>query len=99
MSQGGLSAVLIEMVLRHSIGATVFLNEVGIDLLSESPGRVVVAIEPDNYEDLAKLGLNHSITITKLGNTGGDSLVINDCVISLDELRIAHTSTFPRLFG
>ena len=99
LSQGGLSAVLTEMVLRHSIGATVFLNEVGIDLLSESPGRVVVAIEPDNYEDLTKLGLNHSITITKLGNTGGDSLVINDCVISLDELRIAHTSTFPRLFG
>ena len=99
LSQGGLSAGLTEMVLRHSIGATVTLNEVGIDLLSESPGRVVVAIEPDNYEDLTKLGLNHSITITKLGNTGGDSLVINDCVISLDELRIAHTSTFPRLFG
>jgi len=99
LSQGGLSAGLTEMVLRHSIGATVTLNEVGIDLLSESPGRVVVAIEPDNYEDLAKLGLDHSITITKLGNTGGDSLVINDCVISLDELRIAHTSTFPRLFG
>ena len=99
LSQGGLSAVLTEMVLRHSIGATVTLNEVGIDLLSESPGRVVVAIEPDNYEDLAKLGLDHSIKITKLGNTGGDSLVINDCVISLNELRIAHTSTFPRLFG
>jgi phosphoribosylformylglycinamidine synthase len=99
LSQGGLSAGLTEMVLRHSIGATVSLSEVGIGLLSESPGRVIVAIQPDNCEAIARLGVNHAITVTKLGTTGGDSLIINDCVIPLDDLRIAHTSTFPRLFG
>jgi hypothetical protein len=33
------------MVLRHGVGATVKLNKPAVDLLSETPGRVVVAIE------------------------------------------------------
>jgi phosphoribosylformylglycinamidine synthase len=39
------------------------------------------------------------IALTKIGITGGDSLVINDAKISLVELRKAHTETFPKLFG
>ena len=99
LSQGGLSAGLTEMVLRYCVGATITLSNVGIDLLSESPGRVVVAIEPYKFEALQELGLKFSTTVSKIGTTGGDSLIINDCVISLDELRNEHTSTFPRLFG
>jgi len=45
------------------------------------------------------LANKNSIAITKLGITGGDSLTINDAVISLSELSTAHTSTFPKLFG
>jgi hypothetical protein len=37
--------------------------------------------------------------LTYLGITGGDALIINEVEISLDELRIAHTSTFQKLFG
>jgi phosphoribosylformylglycinamidine synthase len=39
------------------------------------------------------------IPLTYLGTTGGDALIINDVKISLDELRIAHTPTFQKLFG
>jgi phosphoribosylformylglycinamidine synthase len=99
LSQGGLSAGLTEMVLRHKIGATVSLENVGIALISESPGRVIVAIEPTHISRLKGLALKYSITITKLGTTGGDKLIINETVISLEELSTAHTSTFPRLFG
>jgi phosphoribosylformylglycinamidine synthase len=85
------------MVLRHNIGATISLSNPGINLLVETPGRVVVAIEPAKAAALrAAAG---DIPLTHLGTTGGDALIINDVKISLDELRTAHTSTFQKLFG
>jgi phosphoribosylformylglycinamidine synthase len=99
LSQGGLSATLTEMVLRHNVGAKVTLAKAGIDLISETPGRVVVTVEPSKANQLIELAKSKDIEIAKLGSTGGDSLVVNDAVISLDELRKAHTETFPKLFG
>jgi phosphoribosylformylglycinamidine synthase II len=99
LSQGGLSAGLTEMVLRHNVGATISLSNPAIDLLSETPGRVIVAVEASKASQLQALATKYSIAISKLGTTGGDSLTINDSVISLEELRTEHTSTFPRLFG
>ena len=99
LSQGGLSAGLTEMVLRHNVGATISLSNPAVDLLSETPGRVIVAVEASKASQLQALATKYAIAISKLGATGGDSLVINDSVISLDELRTVHTSTFPRLFG
>ena len=97
LSQGGLTATLTEMVLRHNIGATINLENAGINLLVETPGRVVVAIEPAKSAALkATVG---EIPLTHLGTTGGNALVINDVEISLAELRTAHTSTFQKLFG
>ncbi len=99
LSQGGLSAGLTEMVLRHTVGATIALENAGVSLISETPGRVLVAINPSRTAKLEALAKQYSIAITKLGTTGGDSLIINDAIISLSELSHAHTSTFPRLFG
>ena len=97
LSQGGLSATLTEMVLRHNVGATITLENVGQDLISETPGRVVVAVE--NAQALQALASKHNIVLTKIGVTGGDALKINDASISLAELHKAHTETFPKLFG
>ena len=99
LSQGGLSATLTEMVLRHNVGAKVTLENVGVALISETPGRVVVAVDPSQASALSALANKHSIAITKIGSTGGDALEINDAKISLNELRKAHTETFPKLFG
>jgi phosphoribosylformylglycinamidine synthase len=99
LSQGGLSATLTEMVLRHNVGAKVTLENVGVALISETPGRVVVAVDPSQASSLSALANKHSIAITKIGSTGGDALEINDAKISLTELRKAHTETFPKLFG
>jgi phosphoribosylformylglycinamidine synthase len=99
LSQGGLSATLTEMVLRHGVGATVKLNNPAVDLLSETPGRVVVAIEASKKDVLLAQAKKANIACNQIGTTGGDSLIINNVVISLTELRKAHTETFPRLFG
>ena len=99
LSQGGLSATLTEMVLRHGVGAKVTLENVGVALISETPGRVVVAIDSSKANRLSELAKSKDIKLYKIGTTGGDALVINDTVISLDELRKAHTETFTKLFG
>jgi phosphoribosylformylglycinamidine synthase len=99
LSQGGLAATLTEMVLRHNTGATIQLANVGISLLSETPGRVVVAIDPRQTQALTAEASAQQIALTKIGITGGDALVINQASISLSELRTSHTQTFPQLFG
>ena len=67
--------------------------------MSETPGRVVVAIDPAKSAELSALAGKHSIPLSKLGTTGGDALVINEATIPLTELRKAHTETFKKLFG
>jgi phosphoribosylformylglycinamidine synthase len=99
LSQGGLAATLAEMVLRYNTGANIQLENVGLALLSETPGRVVVAIDPSQTAALTSEAAAQKIALTKIGTTGGDSLVINNAKISLVELRKAHTETFPKLFG
>jgi phosphoribosylformylglycinamidine synthase len=85
--------------LRHNVGATITLENVGVSLLSETPGRVVVAVTPAKAAELEALATKQSIPLTKLGTTGGDALVINGAAIGLAELRTAHTETFKKLFG
>ena len=100
LSQGGLAASLSEMVLRHNVGATVLLEgNIATALLSETPGRVVVAITRENAYEVAGLAQKYDIALTKIGVTGGHSLEINDADIPLDDLRSAYTDTIPRLFG
>jgi phosphoribosylformylglycinamidine synthase len=99
LSQGGLAATLTEMVLRHSVGAEINLEDVGNSLISETPGRVVVAISSSDAAALVALAEKSSIALTKIGVTGGESLVINGAVIPLTQLRTAHTETFKKLFG
>ena len=75
------------------------LKNAAVELLSETPGRVIVAIEPSKKDVLLAQATKAKISCAHLGTTGGDSLTINDSVIQLTELRKAHTETFPRLFG
>jgi phosphoribosylformylglycinamidine synthase len=99
ISNGGLAAALAEMALRHKIGATVTLENVGMQLMVETPGRVVVAVTEANNSALVALAAQHNIPATKIGTTGGTHLVINGSDLSLAELASAHEATFPKLFG
>ena len=99
LSQGGLASTLIEMVLRYNVGAKIEIANPGISLLSETPGRVLVAINSTEAGQLQALSVKFEIEAAKIGVTGGTALVINDSSIGLDELRKSHTETFKKLFG
>jgi phosphoribosylformylglycinamidine synthase len=99
VSNGGLAATLVETVLKNKIGATVSLTNPAIELLSETPGRVLVAINESDTNGIVALAGKYQIPIYKIGTSGGSDLIINETKISIEELAKAHTETFPKLFG
>ena len=99
VSNGGLAATLVETVLKNKVGAQVSLTNTAVELLSETPGRVLVAIEESDTNAIVALAGKYQIPISKIGTSGGNELVINETKISIEELSKAHTETFPKLFG
>jgi len=101
LSDGGFAAAITEAMLPHNIGATI-TTPAGYEsllLFIETPGRVLITIDPKNADALNALVGKFDIPIFKLGTTGGDSLKVNEMTIPLVELRKAHTETLPKLFG
>jgi len=100
LSDGGFAAGITEMVLKNNVGATIeFVGDIAAELFAQTPGRVVVAVEPKDSDALKALAAKHGIAIARLGQSGGDVLTINGAHIPLVELRKAHTETFHKLFG
>jgi phosphoribosylformylglycinamidine synthase len=104
LSDGGFAAAITETTLKNNIGATIeFVGEIGTsiaaELFAQTPGRVLISIQPHNSAALKALAEKFGISITRLGQSGGDTLTINGAHIPLDELRAAHTETLPKLFG
>jgi phosphoribosylformylglycinamidine synthase subunit PurL len=115
LSDGGLAQALVEACLRYGVGARIWLDEVcerdGVDpfvaLFSESTGRAVVAVprsEEIRFTDMctargypvARIG----VVDDAAGPDGGQGLDVQGrFVLSLDELRAAHTGTLPGAFG
>ena len=101
LSDGGFAAAITEAMLPHNIGA-IITSPAGYEsllLFVETPGRVLITIDPKNADALSALVTKFDIPLFKLGTTGGDALKVNEMTIPLAELRIAHTQTLPKLFG
>ena len=71
LSDGGLAQALVESCLRHGVGVRVELDDVAGDpfvaLFSESAGRVLVTVAPEDEERLFELAAEHGVPITSLG--------------------------------
>ena len=99
LSLGGLAASIVEMSLHNEIGAEINLDNLSEELLSETPGRVLITLSSEHVPAVTELAQSKNIQMRKLGKTGGNSLKFNDVAISLEELSEAFRSTFQRLFG
>ena len=100
LSMGGLAASIVEAILKNRIGATIELSSISEELFSETPGRVLVAVDPRNAGALIKLSEPNSVNCKKIGVTGGSELNVNNVVkISIADLSKSHTEVFPKLFG
>ncbi len=105
LSDGGLAAALTESTLRNNIGATIELpaafipGGVTAGLFAETPGRILVTVDPKYFEALRALAIDCEIPFHPIGKSGGDALTSNRAAIPRAELRRPHTETLPRLVG
>jgi phosphoribosylformylglycinamidine synthase len=101
LSDGGLAVAISEMVLAAKIGATVNIPEDHfVHLFSETPGRILIAIESEKVDELIGRAINLEITTTRIGKTGGDQIIFENLFsISITEMSEVNCATLPRLFG
>lgn len=110
LSEGGLGVALGESVLRHGVGARIWLDEVGVRdgvdaftlLFSESGGRAIVAVpasEQVRFTDLCTSGGYAHASVGVVGQPGDALEVQGQFTLPLDELRAAHVSTLPAIFA
>lgn len=90
VSEGGLALCLAEMCVHSQTGATIDHTLSNQELFSESPGRVVVAVDSIRADELEVASSRDGVDFLKLGSTGGASLTVGGVVVSLDKLVQAH---------
>jgi phosphoribosylformylglycinamidine synthase subunit PurL len=97
LSEGGLAQALVESCLRNEVGVRVEIeDDPFVALFSESAGRVLVTVTPDDEERLFELAADHGVPITSLGETRGDLLSVTGLFdVPLDELRATWSATLP----
>ena len=101
LSDGGLAAALIEMLLQSKSGAKISIHgDPFMHLFSESSGRILLAVNPEDSNYLVGKATDAGITTTRLGKSGGENLEIAG-VLSLSMLHIRETNqqTFAALFS
>jgi phosphoribosylformylglycinamidine synthase len=101
LSDGGLAVALIEMLLKSETGAEISIQgDPFMHLFSESSGRVLIAVAPEDSSYVVGKATDAGITTTRLGKSGGENLEISG-VLSLSMLHIkeAHQRTIPALFS
>jgi len=109
LSEGGLAQAVVESSLRFGMGARFWLNEIlerdNVDLtaalFSESTGRVIVSVGREDDVKFVGLCEARGIPVLRIGVTdASNKLEIQDVATwNLSDLKQAHSSTFPELFG
>jgi phosphoribosylformylglycinamidine synthase II len=103
LSDGGLAQALVESALDKGIGARVVLPEglsPFVQLFSESAGRALVTVPRSEELRFTEMCAARDLPCTRIGVTDGNALEVQDVLtVGLEELRAAHESTLPALFG
>jgi phosphoribosylformylglycinamidine synthase subunit PurL len=101
VSDGGLACALAECCIAGGVGAQVELGWNGLapTLFGEGPGGVVVSGPAEAIDAIrSEAG---DVPVLKLGETGGDALVISAGAatlhLSIEDLKKAHTQAIPDL--
>ncbi len=101
LSDGGLAVALIEMLLQSKTGATISIHgDPFMHLFSESSGRILIALSPEDSNYVVGKATDAGITTTRLGKSGGENLEISGVLsLSMLHLREANQRTIPALFN
>ncbi len=106
VSDGGLLVAVAEMALAGNIGVTLISNGGGDDMadyafwFGEDQARYVLSVAPAQAGAVYEAARDAGILARRLGDVGGDAIVIGDDErLPLETLRAAHESWFPTYMG
>ena len=100
VGQGGVGAALAEMAVASGVGFTAARIPDHVHLFSESVGRAVLCVAPDQVRAVLDVLEAHDVPHSRIGAAGGDRLAVKDLVdVALDEARHAWASRLPEAVG
>ncbi|MFL5734993.1 MAG: phosphoribosylformylglycinamidine synthase subunit PurL [Chloroflexia bacterium] len=98
-SDGGLAVALAESCIAGDLGAEVSLDELerahprlrcDVHLFAEEPSRIILALQPEKWDQLQQLAGSMATGLYRLGTAGGNALRINHANQALIDLPIAE---------
>jgi len=78
VSQGGVGLALAEMAVRSGVGFTAARIADHAELFSESAGRAVLCVQPDELRAVLDVLEAHGVPHARIGVAGGDRMVVKD---------------------
>ena len=103
LSDGGLAVGLAEVVL-GGMGADLRVDLDPVDLFSESQARALIAVAPENVDEVLEEAEALGVPAVELGDAGGDRLALacrGEATLDVDvaELRERWSTGLPRALG
>ena len=95
-SSGGVAIALAKMVATSGLGCDVTMKvEDERDIFAESQSRAIIEVKPEN--SAAFEAMLNGLACEKVGTVGGDSIKVNDILMSMSELDDNYFNTFKRV--
>jgi phosphoribosylformylglycinamidine synthase len=100
VAEGGLAVAVAEMAMAGGVGATVARLHDAAALFGESPGRVVLAVAPDDLAEVLRRHEDAGVGAVRLGLATGDRLVVKDLLdVPLADLASTWAGALPTALG
>ena len=103
VSDGGIAVTLAEMAVAGNCGFSVAIpQEPRPDcwLFAESPGAVVIALDPSQVDEMKELAARHNVSVARLGQAAGNHLVVEGVLdIELSRAAEAWNSTLEEVLA
>ncbi len=101
LSDGGLAVAIAEMCIFSEMGAEVDVDELGPStfdtLFSEAPSGIVLTLKPENEEKIEALFDKAGIPAHRIGQTGGEQLILGSHVQSnVEQLNDLYENALPK---
>jgi len=99
ISSGGLAVAVAEMAVQSGVGCSLARVPDIESMFSESPSRVVIAVDPEQMQSVEEIIQNQDIPRARIGLAHGDKLTIKGLLdIELSKILEQWEESLPRVF-
>ena len=99
ISSGGLAVAAAEMAVQSGVGCSLARVPDIESMFSESPSRVVIAVDPEQMQSVEEIIQNQDIPSARIGLAHGDKFTIKGLIdIELSKIHDQWEGSLPRIF-